>query len=70
MVLGKDNPKLENLRSFRDNTLAKNTVGRKLIAIYYNNSESINAALNRSPALRAIAKNMLEVIAPMVGNKQ
>jgi len=42
-------------------------VGRKVIQIYYSNADSINAALERSPALRAASKRMLEFIAPMVG---
>ena len=66
-VLGEDNPKLENLRDFRDSSLAKSAVGRKIIQIYYNNAESINAALESSPALRAVTRTVLEVIAPMVG---
>lgn len=66
-VLGADNPKLKNLRAFRDSKFAQNTVGRKIIAIYYNNADSINAALEKSPALRAVFKRVLEVIAPILG---
>ena len=66
-VLGEDNPKLENLRDFRDSKLAQSAVGCKAIQIYYNNADSINAALERSPALRAVARRVLEVIAPMLG---
>jgi hypothetical protein len=66
-VLGENNPNLENLRDFRDSRLAQNAVGRRIIGIYYKNAGSINAALERSPALRAIARRVLEVIAPMVG---
>ena len=66
-VLASDNPKLGNLRAFRDSTLVKSAVGRKVIQIYYNNAGSINAALDRSPALRAVARKALERIAPMVG---
>ena len=69
-VLGEDNPKLENLRNFRDSTLAQSAVGRKVIQIYYNNADSINAALENSPALRAVTRSVLEVIAPMVGRKE
>jgi M6 family metalloprotease-like protein len=68
-ILGADNPYLENLRFFRDNTLALSAAGRRIIQIYYNNAESINAALERSPALKTFTKNMLEVIAPMVGKR-
>jgi C1A family cysteine protease len=70
MLLGQDNANLENLLDFRDKTLAKNAIGRKVISIYYNKADSINAALERRPALRAFTKKVLEVIAPMVGRKQ
>jgi hypothetical protein len=66
-ALGENNPKLENLRDFRDSKLAQSAVGRMIINNYYNNSDSINAALDRSPALRTFARRVLEVIAPMVG---
>jgi hypothetical protein len=66
-VLGTDSINLENLRYFRDSKLAKSAIGRKAIQIYYNNADSINSALERSPALRAFIKRVLEVIAPMVG---
>jgi len=66
-LLGEGDTKLDNLRSFRDSSLVKNAIGRKLIQIYYNNADSINAALERSPALRAVTRKVLEVIAPMVG---
>jgi len=65
-VLGKDNPDLENLRAFRDSTLAHSAVGRRVTQIYYNNAESINEALDSSPALRAAARRFLEAIAMMV----
>jgi hypothetical protein len=66
-VLGADNPKLDNLRAFRDSRLAQSAIGRKIIQIYYTNAGSINASLERSPALRAVARRVLEVIAPLVG---
>ena len=66
-VLGEDNPDLGALRAFRDNTLAQSAVGRRIIEIYYANSASINAALDRSPLLQASAKKMLEAIAPLLG---
>ena len=69
-ALGENNPNLENLRDFRDSKLAQSAVGRRVINIYYNNADSINAALERSPALRAAARWVLEVIAPIVGRKE
>ena len=68
-VLGADNPKLEQIRDFRNSKLTKSAIGRKVIQIYYNNADSINAALDRSPALKAVTRRVLEVIAPMVGKK-
>jgi len=66
-VLGKDNPKLENLRDFRDSKLASSAIGRTVIQIYYNNAMRVNAVLEHSPALKAVARRVLEVFAPMVG---
>jgi len=51
-AFGKDNPDLDNLRAFRDNTLAQSAIGCKVIDVYYANAGSINAALNRSAVLR------------------
>ena len=62
-VLGQDNPDLASLRTFRDGPLARSAVGRRLTQIYYNNAESIDAALDRSPAMQAIARKFFEIIA-------
>jgi hypothetical protein len=69
-VLEKGNPALEQIRDFRDSTLAQSAVGRKIIQVYYNNTDSINDVLDRSPALRAGARWVILVIAPMLGNKK
>ena len=69
-TLGEDNPKLENLRDFRDSSLANTALGRKVIQIYYNNADSINEALERSPALRTLTQSILETIAPMMGKEE
>lgn len=69
-VLGEDNPQLEDLRNFRDSTLARSTIGRKVIQIYYTNAASINAVLERSTTLRAVTRWVLEAIAPMVGKEE
>jgi len=58
------------MRSFRDSKLAQNAIGRKVIQIYYNNAGSVNAAINRSPALQAVAHRVLEVLTPMVGEEE
>jgi len=69
-LLGGDNPDLASLRSLRDTTLARNALGRKLIAIYYNNANSLNAALESSPQLRSFARMVLATIAPMTVVKE
>jgi hypothetical protein len=63
-VLGEGNPQLDGMRDFRDSLLAQTALGRKLIGFYYRNAGSISAALERSPALRALARRVLETIAP------
>ncbi len=70
IALGNDNPNLEKLRAFRDGPLAQSAAGRRIIDIYYNNADSINAALDRSPALRAITRNFFEAVASLTGNKE
>lgn len=66
-VLGGDNPLLENLRLFRDTRLARSAMGQRIIQVYYHNAGSICAAFDRSPALRAAARWMLEAVASRVG---
>jgi hypothetical protein len=69
-VLGTDTQALDNLRGFRDSRLAQNAIGRKIIQIYYTNAGSVNASLDRSPALRTAASRVLKVIAPILGKKE
>jgi hypothetical protein len=64
-LLGADNPKLAQVRDFRDSALARTLIGRKIIHIYYSNADSINAAFDRSPILLAAARRVLEAIAPV-----
>lgn len=66
-ILGADNPGLDPLRDFRDTRLARSAVGQRMIRIYYNNADSVNAALDRSPALRAVARRVLEALASRMG---
>lgn len=61
-VLGPDSPDLDSLRAFRDGPLAGSAVGRGLTRIYYANAETINAVLDQSPALRALARNLFEAV--------
>jgi hypothetical protein len=65
-VLGQDNPDLESLRAFRDGFLARSAAGRRLIQIYYDNAERINAALACNPVLRDAARKFFESFALLV----
>ena len=38
-------------------------LGRRIIQIYYNNADSINVALDRSPTLKAFTRRVFEIIA-------
>ena len=69
-ALGEDNPSLATLRQFRDAVLAKTFAGRKFIEAYYAASDSMVIMMERSPALRAVTRRVLEVIAQMVGKKE
>jgi hypothetical protein len=69
-VLGPEHPDIVSLRAFRDGPLARSAVGRRITQIYYNNAESIDAALEKSPALRAAARKLLEAIAALARNRE
>ena len=68
-ALGDDKQSIEQLQAFRDKTLAQSAIGRMATQIYYNNADSINATLDRSPALRAFTRKVLEAVAPLVGRE-
>jgi len=68
-ALGENNSRLENLRDFRDSTLAQTAIGREITQIYYRNAGSINAALDRSPVLQAMARRFFETASSLVGKK-
>jgi immune inhibitor A len=63
-VLGEDNPRLEAVRGFRDNTLAKSVFGRMIIRLYYGNADWMYDAIERYPGLKAAAGKMLETVIP------
>jgi hypothetical protein len=69
-MLGDRDATVRRLRDLRDSRLAQSAIGRKVIQIYYNNADSINSAFERSPALRAAARSVLESAAPLVEKKE
>ena len=68
-VLGPESSQLDSLRALRDSRLARSAAGRRITSIYYNNAGSINAALERCPALQAAARWLLETIASLPGRE-
>jgi hypothetical protein len=69
-VLGDNTADIEALRAFRDGPLARSAVGRRIIEIYYNNADSINLALDRSPVLRFAARKFFEAAALLAGGEE
>lgn len=70
-VLGNNDSRLETLRKFRDEVLAKSSTGKALIAIYYKTGDAIIKFLETHPAIKQSAAKILEsfaaVIEPVVG---
>jgi hypothetical protein len=63
-VLGEDDPRLDTIRRFRDEVLANNKIGKKLIEAYYNNDDKIREILDNYPAARKTAIIILESLVP------
>jgi hypothetical protein len=61
-LLGEKDPRLDTLRGFRDNVLAKSAFGSKLIALYYNTGEAVIAALNKNPTIKKAATKTLKFL--------
>ncbi|MBN2106874.1 MAG: hypothetical protein JW832_05555 [Deltaproteobacteria bacterium] len=65
-ALGDDAQAIDQLRCFRDGTLAHSAIGLEMTALYYANAESITAALDRSPQLKAFTRRTLTLLAPLL----
>jgi hypothetical protein len=65
-LLGSIDPRLEVLRKFRDNVLAKSAAGRVLIEQYYKNGAVINNTIIKSPLVEKISIKLLEGIMPAI----
>jgi hypothetical protein len=64
MILGEDDLRLDTVRRFRDEILAGNVAGRKIIELYNKNSEEMSAILEEHPTIKKIAKKVLEFLIP------
>ena len=63
-LLGNDDPRLDTLRRFRDEVLARNTVGKIMIKQFYKKDKKISAMFEKRPMLRVTAKKILESLIP------
>jgi len=65
-VLGDEDPRLIQLRIFRDKVLAKSAFGNRIINSYYNNADAINAAFDKNPTLKAYSYKALQSFIPVL----
>ena len=66
ILLGKEDPRLDTLRQFRDKVLSKTPSGRKLIGLYYKYSARIVKIIAAKPALKTQAKELFEQLIPQI----
>ncbi|MEI6126899.1 MAG: cytochrome c3 family protein [Pseudomonadota bacterium] len=64
--LGSNDPRLDTLRKFRDNVLAKSAAGQKIIKLYYASGDSLNTYLDAHPAVKSAVIKMLESFAAAI----
>lgn len=65
-LLDGNDSQLGMLRQFRDEVLARNAVGRKLISLFYKNSACIKETILSNPVLKETFNAMLETIIPAI----
>jgi len=58
-ALGENDPRLDTLRAFRDQVLAKNPNGQKMIRMYYDASAAVVQMMDKDPELRESARKYL-----------
>ena len=65
-VLGDDDPRLETLRSFRDQVLSQSRTGNLLLEIYYSKEDYISTLIDSNPAVANFAKTAVAAIVPAI----
>ena len=65
-TLNNDEHKIETLRRFRDEVLAKTPVGREYIRLYYQWSPAIVQELEEDEELKEEVKALLEELLPLI----
>jgi hypothetical protein len=65
-LLGADDPRLDIVRQFRDEKMVTSKAGRKLIKLYYEQSDDLIDLCEKNPAVKWSLKLMLESIIPVL----
>ena len=65
-ALNNDEQKIETLRRFRDEVLAKTPVGREYIRLYYQWSPAVVQAMEEDEELKEEVKELIEELLPLI----
>ena len=65
-VLGIDDPRLETLRSFRDEVLIQTPVGKEIIRLYYKWSPLVVKAMEEDEEFKEEVREMIDEILPLI----
>ncbi len=65
-ALNNDEQKIETLRRFRDEVLAKTPVGREYISLYYQWSPAVVQMMEEDEELKEEVEVLIEAILPLI----
>jgi hypothetical protein len=65
-LLGKEDPRVETVRKFRDELLAKSSSGRDIVELYKKRSSQLIGIFENSPAVKNAAGKVLGAIIPVI----
>jgi hypothetical protein len=65
-LLGEGDPRIETMRRFRDEVLAKTGAGKRIINLYYAGEAGATVLTNNSPAIQNILKQMIVTTVPVM----
>jgi pimeloyl-ACP methyl ester carboxylesterase len=65
-LLGDNDPRVTAIRRFRDRVLTKNSIGKKLVALYYTSGETASALFDHHPLLKGAARTILCHLVPVI----
>lgn len=66
VVFNNSTEKIESLRQFRNQVLAKSAAGRYIIALYYRSASYLSAAFRNHPSLTAGVRRAADVLIPQM----